>query len=155
MFENFEQSEPENNRLALALFLSLVFVPVIFIWVFQFLPGMREDPPQVNHTLETDKTRLIRVNELCTKLPRPEKLEFVSSHENSGFASTVVIYNYTSTRGAEEIMPVFLVWLNENGWSRIPNTSTYEKGKQTVYISPSTFSNSPWTNYEIYCTEKD
>lgn len=156
MFENFEQNEePEIKRPALFAALCVVILPILFLLGFQFLPGMRRDPPQTNHTIQTDKARLSRVNELCTNLPRPEKLEFIASRENSSFGSTAVIYAYNSTRGAEEIMPAFLVWFNENGWHLIPNTSTYEKGNQTVYISPKSVFGAPWTNYEIYCTEKD
>lgn len=154
MFENFEQEEPENDRLALSIFLSLVIVPILFIWAFQFLPGMRNDPPMTNHTIQTDNTQLRRVHELCTNLPRPEKFEFISSYEKSNFDSSTVIYSYNSIRGVEEIMPAFLVWFDENGWIRIPNTSTYEKGKQTVYISIGG-SNGNLTPYEIYCVEKD
>ena len=161
MFENFEQEEPENNRLALAIFLSLVFVPAIFIWAFQFLPSMRRDSSQINHTLKPDNAQLRRVHELCTNLPRPEKFEFISSYENGGFESSAssdsstVIYRYDSPRGAEEIMPAFLVWFDENGWQRIKNTSTYEKGKQTVYISVLVGDAETFTQYEIYCIEKD
>ena len=54
MFENFEQEEPENNRLALAIFLSLVFVPIGFILAFHFLPGMQNDPAQMSHTIQPE-----------------------------------------------------------------------------------------------------
>lgn len=154
MFENYEHEEPENNRLALAVFLSLAFVPAIFIYAFQFLPGMRDDPPQMNHTIQlNDPAQIERVLELCASLPQPEKFEYISSYESSGLQSSTVIYRYKSERGADEIMPAFLIWFDENNWQRITNTSTYEKGKQTVYISPG--ANDNYQFYEIYCTEKD
>jgi len=152
LFENYEQEEPENERLALFIFLGALLVPVGFILVFQFLLGMRNYPPP-NHTIGTDDAQLRRVRELCASLPRPEKFEFTSSSENGGFDSSTVIYRYNSPRGAAEIMPAFLVWFDENGWSRITNTSTYEKGKQTVYISIG--DGGSFTDYEIFCIEKD
>ncbi len=153
MFENFEQEEPENDRLAVIITLSVVILPIIFILAFQFLPGMRNDPPMTNHTIQIDNTQLRRVHELCASLPRPEKFEFISRNESEILNSQTVTYSYRSPRSTEEIMPAFLVWFDENGWYRITNTSTYEKGKQNVYIS--VIYGEPFTNYEIFCTEKD
>jgi len=153
MFENFEQEEPENDRLAVIITLSVVILPIIFILAFQFLPGMDSGSSQRNHTIQTDDAQLRRVHELCASLPRPEKFEFISSYEKGDFDSSTVIYRYNSERGADETMPAFIIWFDENGWYRITNTTTYKKGKQSVYIS--FIYGEPFTHYEIYCTEKD
>jgi hypothetical protein len=160
MFENFEQEEPENKRITLAIFLSLVLVPVGLALAFKFLPSMLDNSPQIHHTFGTDDAQLQRVHWLCASLPKPEKFELISRYENAGFTSSAssdsstVIYRYKSERAENEIMPAFVIWFNENGWRRITNTATYEKGKQSVYIS-ATFDGGAFTQYEIYCTEKD
>jgi len=153
MFENYEQEEPKENKLAIFIPISVLLLPLIFFGAFQFLPGMRNDPPQTNHTIQTDETQLRRVDELCTSLPKPEKFEFIARTESASFNSSTVTYAYRSTRGAEEIMPAFLLWFNENGWNSIPNTSTFEKANQTIYISIANFENT-FSEYYIYCTEK-
>lgn len=163
-FENFYQESDKARRRFWKGF-GLAFL--LFIGYWAFAPSALLDLESNRNLTEytstkefNEKERARRVDDLCRYLPRPEQFDFISSYESAGFESSAsfdsstVIYRYKSERVADEIMPAFLIWFDENGWRLIPNTSTYEKGKQTVYISVS-FDGGAFTQYEIYCAEKD
>lgn len=166
-FDKFQARREETVRRTLIV---LITVPLFLVGFFTFnhlAPrlGFMERNGQLHHTISQDEEQIRRVNELCQSLPKPEKFEFISVFEkirlksdgleNGGFDSSTVIYRYESVRGAAEIMPTFLVWFSENGWHRIPDTSTFEKGNQKIFISVNTTRLHGFPNiYEIYCMEK-
>lgn len=154
-FNNIKEEPTETDRRGLIV---LIMLPLFLVGFFAFnhlAPGLgfQERNGQLHHTIGFDEVRDIRIGKLCAELPKPEKFEFISSTDNSSFDYSMDIYHYRSIRGAAEIMPTFLVWFNENGWYRIPDTSTFEKGKQKIYISANF--DFQFTNYDIYCSEKD
>ncbi len=148
-FENLQAELKEINRRGLIISITLLLLLPAYLIFNHLAPqlGLEERNGQLNHTIGFDEVRDIRIGKLCTGLPKPEKFEFVSSTNKSSFDHSMVIYHYRSKRGAAEIMPTFLVWFNENGWSCISDTSTFEKGKQKIYIAAN--SDDQFTNYEI------
>jgi hypothetical protein len=97
---------------------------------------------------------LKRVNDLCANLPKPEEFDLINNGTVvSSFELSLLRYAYKSDRGWDEIMPTFLVWLNENGWKSIPSSaSAFTKHNQTIAFS--TVAGAA-ENYEIYCSEKN
>lgn len=155
-FDKFQARREETVRRGL---IGLIMVPLFMVGFFTFnhlAPqlGFQERNGQLHHSPPTYSEQKSRVEELCAGLPRPEMFQLTDSTPPEHYAdSTLVTYRYRSIRGAAEIMPTFLVWFNENGWYHIPDTSTFEKGKQKIFISP--WSNHQFTHYDIYCSEKD
>jgi len=159
-FENLQPERKEIDRRLLVFFTTLLlFLPAFLI--FNYLAprlGFENRNPQLYHAFSLfDEEQMNRVRELCQNLPKPEKFDFVSSFEDGGVESSTIIYRFDSTREAEEIMPMFLIWFNENGWRQVSDTSTlkFEKGNQKIYISVNSEDFHGFPNqYEIYCSEK-
>jgi hypothetical protein len=161
--DNFYNSEDEARRLWWKCLGGAALIIIGYCSLFFVLP--ESQPVQVlpkpassdwyGISDTVNQEALQHLNELCASLPQPEKFDFKGSDLprtlNNNY--TMVVYRYSSKRSLEEIMPVFLVWFNENGWERDQySDSIFKKGNQTIYVSGNNFS--PNSNYEILCAEK-
>jgi hypothetical protein len=154
-FDDYNQESSDFDRRATVILMTLALFPFGLVIYCFFAP--EPDRPQMNHTISVDDAQLERVHNLCANLPKPKKFIFISRSEHAGLEqaedTSTVIYSYRSIRGAEEIMPVFLLWFDEHDWRRNQPTSAFEKARQSVYISVTAKGAS--TQYEIYCSERD
>ena len=150
-YKNLTQDESRYGRIGYAVIAAFIFVPV-FIFVFGLFVS---DSPQMHTISLPDKaTKRQTAEDICASLPKPEKLEFTGKSEpKNDYEQHLVIYDYRSSRGPEEILPVFQFWFNEHGWRRVSGTeSTFRKGNFSIYIRHE--STPSITNYNIYCSEK-
>lgn len=157
-FENF-YNESEKSAHRWQILFGIVFFLIIGYYVIPYLVSVIASfNSNMTQTLTKfpAKAKLKRqVDELCANLPEPEKFHFVDNEPPVDYLdSTLVIYRYRSERRFEEIMPAFLVWFSENGWTPVPGSELrFQKGDQTIFLSvePNDF----FSIYSIYCSEKN
>jgi hypothetical protein len=118
-------------------------------------PKRSPGPPPKKSVAEVDLdigARRQRVDDFCAAVPKPERFYFVKKNppaENENL--TYVGYFYRTERDSSEIMPVFSVWFNSNGWrTNGGDDAVFIKENKTVNISRSEFDPK---SYRIYCTE--
>lgn len=136
-FENFYKESDKANR----LWWKCVGAGILLFagyWVLGllFLPTFESDVKPDEALLRTERLR--RVKELCESVPKPELFNFLTEtlpeHNDS---MTIVDYNYRSKRSFDEVMPLFLVWFDSNGWERLTNKtldgSLYQSDREAIY----------------------
>ncbi len=157
MFESFNnknQSDAEfHERTVFSIILSIVLgVAIIFIVAIWLEPS----PSQT--ILQPEITPEQRVEKLCASLPTPENFKLISKDKpNQYYRRVAVDYKFFSYyRTIEEIIPTFVMWFDENGWTQnIFDTENgeirleFKKNNQTIILKSPRYV----TAYTITCAE--
>lgn len=135
LFENFYQTDSEYDRIVRQWWIFILLIIAVFIG-FLFIPDSEPSPRP-----PTVAERIQHIDELCRSLPKPEDFELIykSSPFNLSY-SVSVDFEFYSKRSQEEILPIFVFWFTENGWTdkeSNPNKDNYAKQLPQLYLSNS------------------
>lgn len=152
MFESHKNQTPDESRNRRIL-LTTLFIAVIGFPAYLYVTSHPEPfNPTVSETAEQ------RVDNLCASLPTPESFSHMrKSRPQKVYRRIEVDYYFASDyRTIEEIVPTFIMWLDEKGWTKNSFTNQdnlvrleFKENNQTI-----TLKNNPYANgYVVTCAE--
>lgn len=154
MFESIKNQTPDESRKWRILLTSFLFAVLGFL-AYSFVESKIEPSGQANVVTVKE-----RVENLCQSLPIPENFR-LGRKQPVGYLDrrAEVDFNfYSDYRTIEEVLPTFIMWFNENGWTQSffndQNGETriqFKKNNQTITLRSKRYV----TAYTATCAESE
>jgi hypothetical protein len=129
--------------------MKLAKIAFLVCLIFFLIQCRKELTPEEVKQEISKSERLMRIDQLCNGLPKPEGFQFINKKISGNSFTLSISYHYYSKKSLREVEAFYSDFLSANGWI-VGKSRSYEKGNQQVDLELVNF---PKANYSIYCAE--